>query len=444
MSALADTMSELPPQSFRIKTMVALGILLGGDVENKLFKRINNQYGPLVTVYLPILGNIVFVLDPRLVREVITGSPDALVSGRGNALLGFLYGRTSMLLVDGAPHRRLRRLLVPPFRNKETLGVYAKTITEVAHQTLDSLPVGKPFSILPELRHGMLEIILRVVFGVSEESRLAPFRDAMTELLDLSTDGSVTWRFIFRRFGGMRNWRRLNEALKKSNDLIYSEIARRRADPATNEQDDILALLLRTQTEDGDHLSDVEIRDQLVTLLIAGHETTATTLAWTLERLMRHPGALAHTQADLAVGSHAYADAVFNETLRLRPPIPVFSREVAGDFSLGGYQLPPKTLLIAHTGYISQRADLFPEPQKFDPDRFIGSKLDLGVYSPFGGGLHSCIGNKFAELEVRLFLEVFLKRGVFKAPSLADEKQARKSILNLPGDGCWLTLVSRS
>ncbi len=438
------TETRLPPGSISATIKMFAGFVSGGSRERKKVDKVFKRFGPLVTTRLPSLGNVVFVLDPAHIRSMVSAPAGSLVSGRGNAVLGFLYGRTSMFLVDGAPHHRLRRLLVPPFRNKDTLAEYGRVITRIANETLDEMPVGRPFALLPVLRHGMLEIILRVVFGVTDESRLAPFRDAFTELLDISTSRSTGLRFALRRIVSMKKWQRLQNTLEVSNALIYSEIERRRNDPETENQDDILALLLRTRTEEGDFLSDIEIRDQLVTLLIAGHETTATTLAWALERLLRNPSALACFRAELETGAHEYADAVVSETLRLRPPIPVFSREVAGDFTLGGYQLPKRTLLVGHIAYIHQRADLFDDPQAFRPERFLGGRQELGVYAPFGGGLHSCIGNRFAELEVRLFLQVMLQRGHFTVPRKADERLHRHAILNLPARGARVTLLQRN
>ncbi|MFN3586861.1 MAG: cytochrome P450 [Moraxellaceae bacterium] len=433
----------LPPQA-PLSTLLALGgLLAGGRPEQHAYDRLARRHGPLLTVPTPMLGNVVMLLEPSLVRAMMSSPPGALISGRGNAVLGFLYGRSSMFLVDGEPHHRLRRLLVPPFRNRDTLARYAEVIEAVAEELLDALPLGKPFALLPELRHGMLEIILRVVFGIDDDSELAPFREAMTELLDLSASNATSLRFALWKWGGLRRWGRLQQALARSNELIYAQIRRRRADAATELRDDILSLLLRTRAEDGSLLTDNEIRDQLVTLLIAGHETTATTLAWAMERLLRNPAALARMQADFAAGSHAYADAVVSETLRLRPPIPVFSREVAGDVEIGGYRLPPRTLLVAHIGYIHQRADLFPEPQAFRPERFLEGRQELGTYAPFGGGLHSCIGNHFAALEVRLFLRVLFASGVFSVPSAAPEWQQRKTILNLPWQGARVTLMAR-
>jgi cytochrome P450 len=429
---------SLPP-STPLSTLLAIGgFVLGGTPERKAVNILNKKSGALL-----MMGDVVLVTDPAMVRSIFSASPSSLISGRFNAVLDFLYGQTSMFLVDGAPHHRLRRLLVPPFRNKDSLASYVKIIERVAEDVLDDMPIDSPFALLPELRHGMLEIILRIIFGISDEARLAPFRVAMTDLLEISTSYSVSIRYALRNVISFRHWGRLQAALKASNTLIYSEISRRRDDPLTQEQDDILALLLRTRTEEGELLSDVEIRDQLVTMLIAGHETTATTLAWAFERLLRTPNALARLSAEAQTNDHEYADAVVTETLRLRPPIPAFSREVAGEFSLGGYNLPKGTLLLAHVAYIHHRADLFENPHDFCPERFLDRKSELGAYIPFGGGLHSCIGNHFAALEVRISLHVMLRRGLFVADRKASEREHRLAILNLPARGARVTLLSR-
>jgi cytochrome P450 len=445
MSSPADLPAAGPslPTVTSLTRAMALGALaLGGDWEQKVFDKLVRRHGPLLSTTAPGLGKVVLVLDPQSVRDIVTCPPGSLISGRGNAILGFLYGSSSMFLVDGPPHHRLRRLLVPPFRNRDTLASYGRIIETVAQDLLDHMPRNEPFALLPVLRHSMLEIILRVVFGLSDESRLVPFREAMTELLEISTSGAAGVRRALRKTVGLR-WAHLQQALQKSNALIYDEIARRRADPMLSESDDILALLLRTTTEDGDLLTDKEVRDQLVTLLIAGHETTATTLAWAVERLLHNPQALAQLRQSIASDDDSYVDAVINETLRLRPPIPVFSREVAEEFELHGYRIPKGTLLVAHIGYIHQRDDFFGNPGAFDPQRFLGKRPDISHYAPFGGGLHSCIGNHFAALEVRMFLKVLFGCGDFSC-SRKPERQKRRTILNLPHKGVRVTFLGRT
>ena len=434
--ATLPTDSTLPQASSITRAMALGGLLLGGKLEQKLFDQVRKQ-GSLMYTRVPGFGRTLLVLDPQSVREMVTCPPGALISGRGNAVLQFLYGNTSMFLVDGPSHHRLRRLLVPPFRNRDTLASYARIMETVAEDMLHHLPKNKQFALLPELRHAMLEIILQVVFGLTDEQRLAPFRAAMTELLDISTSTSSGLRDILKKQYGIK-WPRLQNALQRSDQLIYAEIRRRRADPTLAEGDDILSLLLRTTTEEGDLLSDKEVRDQLVTLLIAGHETTATTLAWAVELLLQNPQALEKVRQSIrdshTGGDDSYIDAAISETLRLRPPIPVFSREVAEDFSLQGHHIPKGTLLVAHIGYIHQRDDHFENPQAFQPERFLGKRPEINYYAPFGGGLHSCIGNHFAALEVRVFLKVMFGKGEFSCKRRA-EREKRQTILNLPGKG---------
>jgi cytochrome P450 len=441
-ATLSPTSPSLARATPTTRAMSLGALLLGGKLEHKLLDQVVRKQGSLVSMRVPGFGRTVLVLDPQSVRDMVTCPPGSLISGRGNAVLGFLYGSTSIFLVDGPPHHRLRRLLVPPFRNRDTLASYARIMESVAQGLLDQLPVNQPFALLPELRHSMLEIILQVVFGLTEESRLAPFREAMTELLDISTSARSGLRDILRKRHGIK-WPRLQQALQRSDDLIYAEIRRRRADPALAESDDILALLLRTTTEEGDLLTDKEVRDQLVTLLIAGHETTATTLAWAIELLLQNPKALERLRQSIRDNDDSYIDAVMGETLRLRPPIPVFSREVAEDFELRGCRIPKGTLLVAHIGYIHQRDDRFENPQDFEPQRFLGKRPEINYYAPFGGGLHSCIGNHFAALEVRVFLKVLFGRGHFSCNRKA-EREKRQAILNLPRKGVRVTFMPRS
>lgn len=437
---MTTTLSAAPTLPHATSTSRALfisGLLLGGKLEQKLLDRVVRKEGPLVSARVPGFGKLLLILDPQSVRDMVACPPGALISGRGNAVLAYLYGNTSMFLMDGPFHHRLRRLLVPPFRNRDTLASYARIMEQVAEDMLHHLPKNKQFTLLPELRHAMLEIILQVVFGLTDESQLAPFRHAMTELLDISTATSSGLRDILKKQFGIK-WPRLQQALEKSDSLIYAEIRRRRDDPALAEGDDILSLLLRTTTEEGDLLTDKEVRDQLVTLLIAGHETTATTLAWAVELLLQNPKALEKVRQSIrdshSGGDDSYIDAVISETLRLRPPIPVFSREVAGDFELQGHRIPKGTLLVAHIGYIHQRDDHFDNPTAFMPERFLGKRPEINYYAPFGGGLHSCIGNHFAALEVRVFLKVMFGKGDFTCKRKA-EREKRQTILNLPGKG---------
>jgi len=440
-----SSLIKLPPRPPLSLALGALSSILGGKAEKMVIDVLVKHYGPVLTINMPMLGTLVGVFEPKLVRGMMSGSADTLISGRGNAVLSFLYGKTSVFLVDGNPHRRLRKLLVPPFKNKDALARYATVIEQAAEEMLEQLPEGKSFALLPYLRHAMLEIILKIVFGINDDAKLAPFRKCMTEILDISASYETGVRFALQKIGGITKWKRLQTVLKETDNLIFEEINFRRQHTDITNADDILALLLNTRTEDGDLLSDIEIRDQLMTLLIAGHETTATTLAWAIERLLHTPTALQKLLKENQQGkSDEYAQAVVQETLRLRPPIPFFSREVAtSSFEFAGFNLPKGVNLIACLGYIQQREDLYEDAESFKPERFIDKKIETGTWTPFGGGLHSCIGNHFAELEVKIFLQVMFRRAVFKTHSQGAEWQLRKTILNLPMRGTRVTLLER-
>jgi cytochrome P450 len=410
----------------------------------KVMERLVRRYGQLFTLNVGDIGPLVIVCDPVLARSVLTGSSEVLVSGRPNAQAKFLYGLTSVLLQDGKPHARLRKLMVPPFRNKDLLKSYELLMERFANDAFDRVPLNQAVSMQPIFQAATLEIILRIIFGVEDEAVLAPLRGYMKEIISVAISPKSAVRGALRKIGLLKKWPRFDRAMEEGDKLIYAEIKRSRKDPQLEARQDMLALLLRSRVEDGSPLSDVEIRDQLMTLLVAGHETTATTLSWMFEQIVRSPQTLAKLTREVQEGASTdYADALFDETLRLRPPVPVFARETIVPFQLGDYLLPPGTCIAVHIQHIQMRPDLYPDPEEFKPERFLDKKPVLGTYLPFGGGLHSCLGNFFAATEARAFLRVFLKRGTFAAPEPKHESVNRVMLLNKPKKGGRVVLTSR-
>jgi len=424
-----------PPYPPASKAVGSLFFLISGHTEKRLVDFLVDRYGSVISFNLPLLGKSVVVLDQQLARQVMSASPDQLISGRGNALLKFLYGDTSVFLIDGEKHKRLRQLLVPPFRSKDTLKRYTETITQEAEKLVATLPRNKPFNLLPMLRESMLEIILKIIFGVADEKRLTAFRQAMTEVLDVSVSPLASAHFALRHIGGIPGWKRLDKAIAQADALIYEQITLKRQMLVHNSSDDILSMLITTQDINGQFLSDIEIRDQLVTLLIAGHETTATSIAWALERLIRTPAAYAAMKSEALTDNTRYVDAVIKESLRLKPPIPFFSREVKSTFKLGEWLLPARTLIVCHMGYIQKSfADSKHNPREFCPERYLDENTNTTHWIPFGGGLHSCIGNHFAMLEMRIFLKTLLNKRDFLTVHRHEETARRKGILDLPAN----------
>jgi cytochrome P450 len=239
-------------------------------------------------------------------------------------------------------------------------------------------------------------------------------------------------------------WRRFDRARAACDRLIYAEIARRRRNPGLEQADDVVALLLRARTEDGEALDDALVRDQLITLVVGGHETPASTLAWAFERLVRHPHAMARLTEEAREGStHDYAEAVIQETLRLRPPIVFVARRVKAPFELAGHLLPEDTLVIPYFPLIHRRPELYPQPLAFQPERFEGVRPPRYGWVPFGGGAHACLGGQFAYLELETVLHALTRRGTFAAPRRRDEPMRRKTITIVPARGGEVVLTER-
>ena len=443
-SAHANTVASLPPGP-PFSSLFMIGATMFGGGRWRVIDRLVRRYGQLFTLDVSEIGPLVIVCDPILARTVLTGSPDVLIGGRPNAQAKFLYGKTSLFLQDGKPHNRLRKLLVPPFRNKDLLLSYEILMERFANDALDRIPLNVPIAMQPFFQAATLEIILRIIFGVEDEAVLAPLRHYMEEIINIAISYKGAVRGALRKAGLLKKWPQLDSALAEGDKLIYAEIARSRKDPLLEERQDLLALLLRSRVEeDGSELSDVEVRDQLMTLLVAGHETTATTLSWLFERILRSPQTLTRLTNELKEGtSTEYGDAVFDETLRLRPPVPIFARETIAPFQLGDYLLPAGTCIAVHLEHIQMRPDVYPQPEEFKPERFVGSKPVIGTYLPFGGGLHSCLGNHFAAAEARAFLRVFLLRGTFVAAESQHEPINRVMLMNKPQKGARVILNSR-
>jgi len=405
---------------------------------------LRRRHGDLFSLRVPGIGDVVIVTDPDLVRQVLTGDPAILEAGEGNRPLELVLGRRSLLLLDGAEHLSQRKLLLPPFHGTNLAG-YRELIEELADHALDDLPLGQPFALLPHMQALTLEIILRVVFDIQDRERLEELRPRLRRVLALVTSHQVIPRFVLRRFGGMRTWRAFNRAVADADRLLFAEIARRRADPRLEERQDIMALLLRARDEEGNGMSDRALRDQLMTLLMAGHETTATALAWTFERLVRHPEAMARlTEEARAGGTDAYAAAVVTEALRARPPIPFIARRLTAPFELGGYEIPRGVRLVPLVVTVHHRGDLYPQPGAFRPERFLDARPETYEWLPFGGGIRRCIGASFATLEMKQVLHSLLRRGTFSASAQRSERGMLHAIFFRPSRGGRVILERRA
>jgi cytochrome P450 len=376
----------------------------------QLVSQVVRRVGPVVA--LPVLGYgpVVAVADPALVKQVFAAKPDVLLGGEGVGPAAAIYGRRSMFVQEEPEHLRRRKLLTPPLHG-HVLDSYVPIITEATRAAMSRWPVGQPMRMLEAARELTLEVIVRIMFGVAgddpdEVARLgAPFDD----LLVLAISEETPVRYAARRLGALRLWGRLRGINRRIDEVLMPLIAARRADP--QRQAGILGMLVDARTEDGDGLSDSEIRDDLVTLVLAGHETTATTLAWVIDLLLHHCEAVERVRSEAESGETTYTEAVINETLRLWPPAPITGRMTAGRYQLGDYTLEPGTRIVLLLDAVNRDPDSYPDPGQFRPERFLGARPPAHAWIPFGGGVKRCIGAAFAMCELVTVLHTLLREG---------------------------------
>jgi cytochrome P450 len=408
-----------------------LGFLIG-------FQR---RYGDVFRVSFPFYKHLVYVADPALVKQLFTTPPEQAHAGEANAtVLEPALGPNSVLTLDEAPHMRQRKLLLPPFHG-ERIERYGELIREATEREMESWPVGEPFALRPHTQRIALAVILRAVFGVHDEGRVQRF-EALIERFAGRLSLITALPPLRHDFGRWSPWARFLAAREALDAFIYEEIALRRGENAASgeEPDDVLSLLLAARHEDGSPMNDAELRDELVTILAAGHETTATGLAWAIERLLRAPRVLGRLRDSIAAGEDSYLDATIKETLRARPVLVDVARKLTAPLEVGGYELPAGTFLMAAIAALHYREDLFPEPQEFRPERFLDGKADSYAWIPFGGGVRRCIGAAFAEYEMRIVLRAVLERAELSAPDPEPEEVKIRNITLAPGKGTVVRL----
>jgi cytochrome P450 family 135 len=378
---------------------------------------------------------MVMLSDPELIRALYTAPQHGLPPGRTISLLPVM-GPNSVLLLEGKEHLARRKLMLPPFHG-ERMRSYESIMREVTEREIDGWPGGQqPFAIHPHMQAITLEVILEAVFGVSDRERSEQLRERLPMLLSETSSPALQFRFLLSsRLGRGDPMARLREIVASIDELLLVEIADRRSDPALEEREDILSLLIAARFEDGGAMSDQELRDQLVTLLLAGHETTATGLAWTFDLLLRHPAVLARLTSELDAGEDAYLRAVVSESLRLRPVVPLAGRRLASELQGGGLSLPAGTDVTPAIWLTHTRADLYPEPYAFRPERFLDNPPSGYGWIPFGGGVRRCLGASFAELEMRVVLETVLRRSVLQAVGRRAERVTRRNVTFSPRRG---------
>ena len=391
------------------------------------------RYGDMFTYRIPHEGTWVFVSDPEVVKQVFTGDPRLLHAGEANIILLPVLGEHSVLLLDEPTHMAQRKLMLPPFHGKR-MERYGELMSEIAASEIERWPVDKPLRARPRMQAVTLEIILRAVFGIEQSERLERVRRELGRLLEMISDPR---RAAFLIVLGPRRIRRFppfRRAMDRVDRLLYEEIEARRAAPDLAEREDILSLLVQARHEDGRQMSDRELRDELMTLLVAGHETTATGLAWAIELLARHPAAASRLQEEVDAGEQDYLDAVIKETLRLRPVIALVLRKLVEPMEIGGRLLPAGVSVAPAIHLVHRRPEVYPEPERFRPERFLERPAGTYTWIPFGGGVRRCLGGAFAEFEMQVVLRELVSRRSLRAGG-DPEHPVRRMITNVPSRG---------
>ncbi|BBX34791.1 cytochrome P450 [Mycolicibacterium mageritense DSM 44476 = CIP 104973] len=386
------------------------------------------RYGDVFTVRVASFGTMVYLADPADIKTVFAGDPAIYHAGEANSVLSTLLGDTSVLVVDGDVHRDRRRLMLPPF-HRDAVARQAAVMAEVAADNVARWPVGTPFAAAPKMAEITLEVILRTVIGASDPARLDALRTVLPRLLSVGS-----WDLLAIASPGLlrrRPWQALRRDMAEADWLLYAEIAERRADPDLENRTDVLAMLVRG----GDGMTDVELRDQLMTLLVAGHETTATGLSWALERLTRHPAVLDKAVRAARSGDDEYLDAVAKEVLRIRPVVFDVGRVLTRPVEVAGYLLPAGVMVAPGIGLVHASDTVYPDPGRFDPDRMVGVTLGPTTWFPFGGGNRRCLGATFAMVELRVVLREILCRADLFTTTTAGERQRVKHVTLVPHRG---------
>ncbi|BBX07363.1 putative cytochrome P450 135B1 [Mycolicibacterium aichiense] len=398
------------------------------------------RYGHTFTLRIAGMGTLVYLDDPADIKQVFAGDPAIYHAGEANSMLSGLLGPASVLVVDDEVHRDRRRLMLEPF-HRDAVARQTKVMAEIAAANIADWPVGTAFPVAPKMSQITLEVIMRLVIGASDPARLAALREVLPRLLNLSAFEllAIGTPSLQQRLP----WRGVRRRIEEADRLLYAEIADCRADPDLAVRTDALAMLVRAADQAGRSMTDAELRDQLMTLLVAGHDTTATGLAWALERLSRHPAALAKAVRAAETGDDEYLDAVAKETLRSRPVVFDVGRILTQPVEIAGHLLPAGVMVAPGVGLVHSDDRIYPDADRFDPDRMIGATLSPTTWLPFGGGARRCLGATFAMAEMRVVLREVLQRVELATTSERGERQRVKHVILTPEQGARITVTGR-
>ncbi len=380
------------------------------------------RYGGTFTVRAFPWGTTVVTTEPEAIKTIFTGDPEVWRAGEGYELLRPLLGDHSVVVLDGEDHLRERRRLLPSFHG-QAVRRHEQAIAELTREQVSRWPMGRPFALMDRMQALTLSVLLRVVMGIEQPARLHELGTAVQHGVELRPLALLMWVWPPLQRVGL--WRRFRERLEHARTLMREEVEYARSDPQLAQRGDVLAMLV----SEGE-LDDDQVLDQVGTLLLAGHDTTTTALAWTLERLVRHPAALARARTD-----DRYLDAVVKETLRLRPVLPAVVRRLSRAAELAGYDLPARTTVMASARLVHMSPALFPDPLRFRPERFLEGQGSTYSWIPFGGGTRRCLGATFASFHMRVVLRTVLLHAELRAERVASEALRSDHITLMPSRG---------
>jgi cytochrome P450 len=399
--------------------------------QRPFLERTRRRFGQIFTVRVLGLGAAVVVADPELIKRTFRADPKTLHAGSQSPLRAVL-GRHSLLGIDEDEHMEQRKLLLPPFKG-ERMRSYEQLISEIALAEFETWPEGVELATTPSMQRITLRAILRAVFG-AEGPQLAALEGLIPPWTTMGSRlAGVIW--LHHDLGPWSPWGRLKRLRERIDGVLDELIAAAKTDPELEQRADVLALLVQARHEDGRPMSNPEIRDELVTMIGAGHETTAHTLSWAVERLRRHPGVLARLVAEVDEGGRAFREATIREVQRTRPVIAFTGRGVRRPFELGGYELPVGTRILLAACLTHYDPQLFPHPDRFDPDRFVDATPDTYSWIPFGGGVRRCIGASFAHMEMDVVLRTLLERFELEPTDAPPESWKFRGVAWAPGAG---------
>lgn len=406
-------------------------------------ERCRRRYGHRFTIRLAAQGPFVMISDPAELKQIFTAAADVLHPGEGAQILEPIVGPNSVLLLDEGQHLSQRKLVLPAFHG-ERMAALADVIADVARSEIERWPRGQQVVMHPRLQVLTMEVILRTVFGLRTGDRLDGLRTALTDMLEFGLSPLSLLPPAQRAPFGRGPWAGFVRARKSADELVHKEISERRA-AGDADRGDVLSTLLAATHTDGEPMSDVEVHDELMTLLVAGHETTATELAWAIERLAREPEVLVRLVEEVDSGDDdTYMTAVIRETLRRRPVLTnAAPRTVKKPIEVGGFHYEPGVHLVPSAYLVQHNAEIYPDPYAFRPERFLDSDPGTYTWIPFGGGRRRCVGASFAMLEMGIVLRELLRGTEILPVTPGSELNRRRAITVTPSAGAETVLRRR-